>query len=63
MLIVIKTGATDAEIDAVVRIIGELGYRAHPMPGAARTAIGITGNQSSIDPSHFENLLGVAGLA
>ena len=60
MLIVMKSGATDAEIDAVVRIIGELGYRAHPMPGAARTAIGITGNQTAIDPSHFENLPGVA---
>lgn len=60
MLIVMKTGATDGQVDAVVRIIGELGYRAHPMPGAARTAIGITGNQSSIDPSHFENLPGVA---
>ena len=60
MLIVMKTGATDAEIDAVVRVIGGLGYRAHPMPGAARTAIGITGNQGSIDPSHFENLPGVA---
>lgn len=60
MLIVMKTGATDGQVDAVVRVIEELGYRAHPMPGAARTAIGITGNQSSIDPSHFENLPGVA---
>lgn len=60
MLIVMKAGATDSEIGAVVRIVEELGYRAHPMPGAARTAIGITGNQSSIDPSHFENLPGVA---
>jgi 3-deoxy-7-phosphoheptulonate synthase len=30
------------------------------MPGAMRTAIGITGNQGAIDPSHFENLAGVA---
>ena len=60
MLIVMKAGATDAEIDAVVRVIGEMGYRAHPVPGASRTAIGITGNQSSIDPTHFENLPGVA---
>jgi 3-deoxy-7-phosphoheptulonate synthase len=60
MLIVMKAGATDAEIDAVVRVIGEMGYRAHPVPGASRTAIGITGNQSAIDPSHFENLPGVA---
>ncbi len=60
MLIVMKADATDTHIESVVRIIGELGYRAHPMPGAARTAIGITGNQSAIDPSHFENLPGVA---
>ena len=60
MLIVMKSGATEQEVETVVRVIGELGYRAHPMPGAARTAIGITGNQGSIDPSHFENLPGVA---
>jgi 3-deoxy-7-phosphoheptulonate synthase len=30
------------------------------MPGATRTAIGITGNQTAVDPSHFENLPGVA---
>jgi 3-deoxy-7-phosphoheptulonate synthase len=30
------------------------------MPGATRTAIGITGNQGPLDPSHFENLAGVA---
>ncbi|HXD29887.1 MAG TPA: 3-deoxy-7-phosphoheptulonate synthase [Pyrinomonadaceae bacterium] len=60
MLIVMKPGATDAEVDSVVRIIEELGYKAHPMPGATRTAIGITGNQTSVDASHFENLAGVA---
>jgi len=60
MLIVMKTGATDAEIDAVVRVVGELGFRAHAIPGAARTAVAITGNKSSIDPAHFENLPGVA---
>jgi 3-deoxy-7-phosphoheptulonate synthase len=60
MLIVMKTDATDAEIEAVLRVISELGYRAHPLPGATRTAIGITGNQGAVDPSHFENLPGVA---
>jgi 3-deoxy-7-phosphoheptulonate synthase len=30
------------------------------MPGATRTAIGITGNQTAVDPSHFENMPGVA---
>jgi 3-deoxy-7-phosphoheptulonate synthase len=55
-----KADATDGQVEAVVRVIEELGYRAHPMPGASRTAIGITGNQGAVDPSHFENLPGVS---
>ena len=30
------------------------------MPGANRTAIGVTGNQGAVDLSHFENLPGVS---
>ena len=60
MLIVMKPDATDSQIDAVLRVIEHLGFRGHPMPGATRTAIGITGNQGAVDPSHFENLAGVA---
>lgn len=60
MLIVMKSGATDGQVEAVVRVIEELGFRAHPMPGASRTAIGITGNPGAVDPTHFENLPGVA---
>jgi 3-deoxy-7-phosphoheptulonate synthase len=55
-----KTDATDGQIEAVLRVIEELGFKGHPMPGATRTAIGITGNQGAVDPSHFENLAGVA---
>ncbi|MBD0370846.1 MAG: 3-deoxy-7-phosphoheptulonate synthase [Pyrinomonadaceae bacterium] len=60
MLIVMKADATDAQVAEVVRVIEELGYRAHPLPGATRTAIGITGNQGAVDVSRFENLAGVA---
>ncbi|MDQ3667243.1 MAG: 3-deoxy-7-phosphoheptulonate synthase [Acidobacteriota bacterium] len=60
MLIVMKADATNPQIEAVVRVIEELGYKPHAMPGATRTAIGITGNQGSVDPSHFETLPGVA---
>jgi len=60
MLIVMKHDATDDQIEAVLRVIEELGFKGHPMPGATRTAIGITGNQGAVDPSHFENLVGVA---
>src|SRR6266850_2382134 len=60
MLIVMKTDATDTQIKGVLAVIEGLGFKGHPMPGATRTAIGITGNQGAVDPSHFENLPGVA---
>jgi 3-deoxy-7-phosphoheptulonate synthase len=60
MLIVMKPSATAHEVDAVVDVIQAIGLRAHPMPGATRTAIGITGNEGPIDGRRFENLPGVA---
>lgn len=60
MLIVMKADATAGQIEAVVRVVEELGFRAHPMQGASRTAIGITGNRGAVDPSRFENLPGVS---
>jgi 3-deoxy-7-phosphoheptulonate synthase len=59
MLIVMNASAGKGEIDNVIRVIESLGFRAHAMPGASRTAIGITGNQGAVDLSHFENLPGV----
>jgi 3-deoxy-7-phosphoheptulonate synthase len=60
MLIVMKVEATNDEIESILEIITELGYRGHPMPGSQRTAIGITGNQGAVDASRFENMPGVA---
>ena len=60
MLIVMKPNATASEIDAVVKVVEAVGLRAHPMPGATRTAIGITGNEGPIDGRRFESLVGVA---
>jgi len=60
MLIVMTAHAGKAEADNVVRVVEALGLRAHVMPGATRTAIGVTGNQGAVDLSHFENLPGVA---
>jgi len=60
MLIVMKADATDSQVEAVLSVIEALGFKGHPMPGATRTAIGITGNQGAVDPSHFANLAGVA---
>src|SRR3954452_23364973 len=60
MLIVMSASASQREIDNAVRVVESLGFRAHVMPGATRTAIGVTGNQGAVDLSHFENLPGVA---
>ncbi len=60
MLIVMKANATAREIDAVVEVVQAIGFRAHPLPGPTRTAIGITGNEGVIDSRRFEDLPGVA---
>jgi len=60
MLIVMKADAVQQDVDRVLEVIEKLGFRPHAMPGASRTAIGITGNPGAVDPAHFENLSGVA---
>ncbi len=60
MLIVMKASATAPEIDHVLEVVEAIGFRAHPLAGATRTAIGITGNDGAIDGRRFENLPGVA---
>jgi 3-deoxy-7-phosphoheptulonate synthase len=60
MLIVMKADATERDVAHVVTVVTELGYRAHPLPGASRTAIAVTGNQGAVDATRFETLPGVA---
>jgi 3-deoxy-7-phosphoheptulonate synthase len=60
MLVVMKAQATPEEIQAVCDHIVELGFRPHPLPGAQRTAIGITGNQGEANRGNLESLSGVA---
>jgi len=60
MLVVMKAQATEEEIQAVCDHIVQLGFRPHPLPGAQRTAIGITGNQGEVNRGNLESLSGVA---
>jgi 3-deoxy-7-phosphoheptulonate synthase len=60
MLVVMKHGASVAEVDAVVAVIEEMGYQARPMPGAQRTAVGLVGNDGRVDSSRISALSGVA---
>jgi 3-deoxy-7-phosphoheptulonate synthase len=60
MLIVMDAAATAEDVKRVVETVSALGLSAHPIPGAQRTAIGITGNRGSVEAGAFENLPGVA---
>jgi 3-deoxy-7-phosphoheptulonate synthase len=62
MLVVMDSHATPAQVEQVVAAIRAMHLAPHPMPGATRTAIGITGNVGAIDPRTLEVLPGVAEL-
>jgi 3-deoxy-7-phosphoheptulonate synthase len=62
MLIVMQAHATPQQVEAVVKKIESLGYRAHAIPGAQRTAIGITGNEGAVEPGSIEEMPGVGEI-
>jgi 3-deoxy-7-phosphoheptulonate synthase len=59
MLVVMQAHATEEQVRAVCQKIESLGYRPHPMPGATRTAIGITGNQGEVEQGTLDDMPGV----
>lgn len=62
MLVVMKSGATAGEVERVIGAIREMGLDPHPLPGPTRTAIGVTGNTSAVDPKTLAVLPGVREL-
>jgi 3-deoxy-7-phosphoheptulonate synthase len=62
MLVVMQSQATPEEVARVAEEIRRMGLTPHPMPGATRTAIGITGNIAAVDPRPLEVLPGVREL-
>jgi 3-deoxy-7-phosphoheptulonate synthase len=59
MLVVMQAHASEEQVRAVCKKIESLGYRAHSIPGAERTAIGITGNRGEVEPGTLEEMPGV----
>jgi 3-deoxy-7-phosphoheptulonate synthase len=59
MLVVMRPDATPDQIDRVVEIITNQKLTSHVLPGATRTAIGMTGNTGAVDKALFEVLPGV----
>src|SRR4051812_12069198 len=60
MLILMRQGATRPQIDAVCDRVRDIGLTPHEIPGAMRTAIGITGNNGPVSAEAFNHLSGVA---
>ncbi len=59
MLVVMRMDAGEKDVRGAVQKIESHGLKAHPIPGAQRTAIGITGNIGVVEPALFETLPGV----
>ncbi len=59
MLIVMEKNATAEQISRVTQAVRALGYQAHPMPGAQRTAVCITGNPGPVPIESFAALPGI----
>src|SRR5579871_6826083 len=62
MLVVMHSHDTPEQVEQVLQVIRSSDLTPHPMPGATRTAIGITGNISAVDPRTLEVLPGVLEL-
>src|ERR1700723_3856204 len=59
MLVVMQAQATEEQVREVCQKIEKLGFRPHSMPGATRTAIGITGNKGEVEHGTLEEMPGV----
>src|SRR3989442_6835101 len=59
MLIVMRHGATEEEIQKVVAVIKEMGYVCRPLAGEQRPAVGLVGNDGRVNASRIEGMAGV----
>lgn len=59
MLVVMQARATSEQVGAVCKKIEAMGLRPHALPGAQRTAIGITGNEGEVGTASLESMPGV----
>jgi 3-deoxy-7-phosphoheptulonate synthase len=59
VLVVMRKDATAEQIRGVQEAIEARGFKAHAIPGAQRTAIGVTGNKGALEAPALESLPGV----
>lgn len=62
MLILMKPNPEAAQVASVCDAIRDLGLVPHPIPGATRVAIGVTGNTGPVDETPIRSLPGVVDV-
>mgnify|MGYP001229773610 CR=1 FL=1 len=62
MIIILKAGSTDSQIDHVIARVESLGLKAHLSRGTHRTIIGVIGDESMFEPATFQAIPGVADV-
>ena len=62
MLILMKPATNPDAVAVVCRAVEELGLVPHPIPGATRVAIGVTGNTGPVDETPIRGLPGVVDV-
>ncbi len=60
MIIILRSGATESQIDHVVERVEELGLRAHLSRGTFRTIIGVIGDESLLRAESLRAIPGVS---
>jgi len=62
VIIILKSGATDQQIDHVMERVESLGLTAHLSRGTHRTIVGVIGDESQFQPEQFQVLPGVVDV-
>ncbi len=60
MLVVMKTDASDRDVERVCEMVREKGLTPHPIVGRLRTVVAVTGNLGPVAPNQFSLMPGVA---
>ena len=59
MIVVMKPGSTQQQVDHVVSLVNEMGLKEHVIVGTERTVVAVIGNDRMKDRSAFESVPGV----
>ena len=59
MIVVMKPGSTQGQVDHVVQLVIEMGLKEHVIVGTERTVVAVIGNDRRKDRSAFESVPGV----